>query len=159
MNRYLAQVKIFTINVNPFLSVHDLNKWLFALKDTIHGSFCAVIFCFSHLTFIQCLLHARQFGMLKLNRAQSLLEGWNDAPIQLLLPFSCHVESNSLLPHELQHPQASLSFPISWSLLKHISIELVMPCNHLILCLPLFLLLSTFPSIRVFSNEVALLIR
>ena len=48
--------------------------------------------------------------------------------------------------------QASLSFTIFWSLLKLMSIESVMSSNHLILCRPL-LLLSIFPSIRVFSNE------
>ena len=53
---------------------------------------------------------------------------------------------------------ASLSFTISWSLLKHMSIELVMSSNHLILCCPL-LLPSVFPSIRVFSKESALRIR
>ena len=47
----------------------------------------------------------------------------------------------------------------SWSLLKLMSIELVMPSNHLILCLPLFLLPSIFPSIRVFSNEPVLCLR
>ena len=55
--------------------------------------------------------------------------------------------------------QASLPFTISWSLLKLISIELVMPSNHLILCSPLLLLPSIFSSIRVFSNELALPIR
>ena len=55
--------------------------------------------------------------------------------------------------------QVSLSFTISWSLLKLISIESVMPSNHLILCCPLLLLPSIFPSIRVFSNELALPIR
>ena len=54
--------------------------------------------------------------------------------------------------------QASLSITISWSLLKLMSIELVMPSNHLILCCPL-LLSSVFPSIRVFSSELALCIR
>ena len=49
--------------------------------------------------------------------------------------------------------QASLSITNSWSLLKLISIELVMPSNHLILCHPLLLLPSVFPSIWVFSNE------
>ena len=49
--------------------------------------------------------------------------------------------------------QASLSFINSWSLLKPMSIESVMPSNHLILCHPLLLLPSIFPSIRVFSNE------
>ena len=53
--------------------------------------------------------------------------------------------------------QASLSFTISWSLLKLMSIESVMPSNHLILCCPLLLLPSIFPSIRVFSNKSALL--
>ena len=55
--------------------------------------------------------------------------------------------------------QASLSFTISWSLLKLMSVELMMPSNHLILCHPLLLLPSIFPSIRVFSNESALCIR
>ena len=55
--------------------------------------------------------------------------------------------------------QASLSIADSWSLHKLISIELVMPSNHLILCHPLLLLPSIFPSIRVFSNESALRIR
>ena len=53
--------------------------------------------------------------------------------------------------------QASLSITNSWSLLKLMSIESVMPPNHLILCCPLLLLF--FPSIRVFSNESALRIR
>ena len=54
--------------------------------------------------------------------------------------------------------QASLSLTISRSLLKLPSIESVMPSNHLILCRPLLLLPPVFPSIRVFSNELALLI-
>ena len=55
--------------------------------------------------------------------------------------------------------QASLSLTISWSLLKLMFIESVMPSNHLILYCPLCLLPSIFPSIRVFSNESALPIR
>ena len=55
--------------------------------------------------------------------------------------------------------QASLSLTISQSLLKFMSIESVMPSNHLILCCPLLLLPSIFPSIRVFSNELVLHIR
>ena len=54
--------------------------------------------------------------------------------------------------------QVSLSFSISWSLLKLMSIESVMPSNHLILCCPLLLLPSVFPSIKVFSNESGLCI-
>ena len=55
--------------------------------------------------------------------------------------------------------QASLSITNSWSLLKLMSIESVMPSNHLILCCPLLLLPSIFPSIKVFSNESVLHIR
>ena len=55
--------------------------------------------------------------------------------------------------------QASLSITNSWSLLKLMSIESVIPSNHLILCHPLLLLPSIFPSIRVFSNESVLCIR
>ena len=55
--------------------------------------------------------------------------------------------------------QASLSFTISWSLFKLMSIESVMPFNHFIFCRPLVLLPSIFPSIRVFSTELAFCIR
>ena len=55
--------------------------------------------------------------------------------------------------------QASLSFTISWSLIKLMSMESVMPSNHPILCRPFLLLPSIFPSTRVFSNESALHIR
>ena len=55
--------------------------------------------------------------------------------------------------------QGSLSITYSWSLLKHMSIKSVMQSNHLILCHPLLLPPSIFPSIRVFSNESVLRIR
>ena len=55
--------------------------------------------------------------------------------------------------------QAFLYFPIPWSLFKHMSIKVVMPSNHFILCYPLLLLPLVFPSIRVFSSELALRIR
>ena len=65
--------------------------------------------------------------------------------------------SDSLRPHRLTVArQASLSFTISQSLLKLMSIESVIPSSHLTLCCPLLLLLSIFPSIRVFSNVVKL---
>ena len=68
------------------------------------------------------------------------------------------VMSDSVTPWTAAH-QASLSITNSRSLLKLMSIESVMPSNHLILCRPLLLLPSIFPSIRVFSNESVLLIR
>ena len=55
--------------------------------------------------------------------------------------------------------QASLSFTTSWSMLKLMSTESVMPSDHLILCHPLLLLPSMFPSTRVFSNESAVCIK
>ena len=67
--------------------------------------------------------------------------------------------SNSLQPHELQQCWASLSITNSWSLLKLMPIESVMPSSHLILCRPLLLLPPIPPSIRVFSNESVLCIR
>ena len=69
------------------------------------------------------------------------------------------VLSDSLQAHGLQHARPPLSITNSWNLLKLISIESVMLSNHLILCPPLPLLPSIFPSIRVFSNESVLRIR
>ena len=71
---------------------------------------------------------------------------------------ACWLSSHSVVFDSVR-PQASLSFTTSRSLLKFMSIELVMPSNHLILCRPLLLLPSIPPSIRVLSNESALHIR
>ena len=72
--------------------------------------------------------------------------------------FSCSAVFNSATPWTAPH-QASLPITNSQSLLKLMSIELVMPCNHLILCHVVFLLPSILPSIRVFSSESVLHIR
>ena len=66
--------------------------------------------------------------------------------------------SDSVIPRTAAH-QASLSITNSWSLLKLTSTELVMPSNYLILCCPLLLLPSIFPSIKVFSKDSVLRIR
>ena len=72
--------------------------------------------------------------------------------------FSLSIMSDSLLPRKLQ--RASLPCPsLSPRVCPNSSIESVMPSNHLILCCPLLLLTSIFPSIRVFSSELALHIR
>ena len=73
--------------------------------------------------------------------------------------FSSVAQSCLTLYDPMDCSKASLSITNSWSLLKLISIQLVMPSNHLILCLPLLLLPSVFPSIRVFSKESVLHIR
>ena len=74
------------------------------------------------------------------------------------IEFSCSVVSDSATPWTAAC-QASLSITNSWSLLKLMSIESLMPSNHLILCRPLLLLPLTFPSIRIFSIESVLCIR
>ena len=76
-----------------------------------------------------------------------------------MLLFRHSVVSDSFWPAWTIAHQASLSFTISWSLLKLMSIESMMPSNRLILCQPLLLMPSIFPSIRVISNELALHLR
>ena len=74
------------------------------------------------------------------------------AVVQSLIHIRCR-------PYGLQHTRFWCLFIISQSLLKLMSIESVMPSNHLILCHSLLLLPSIFPSIRIFSNESALCIK
>ena len=83
-----------------------------------------------------------------------------------LLNYNCSISSVQLLSHvrlfattQNAACQASLSIANSQSLLKLMSIELLMPSNHLIFCHPLLLLPSIFPSIRGFSNESILHLR
>ena len=76
-----------------------------------------------------------------------------------LVHFRRSVLSNSLPPPGLQHTRPPCPSPNSQSLLKLMSIESVMPSNHLILCCPLLLLPSIFPSIRIFSNQSVLHIK
>ena len=87
-----------------------------------------------------------------------VLSCWRAYLLKLSVQFSRSVVSDSLTPGTAAC-WASLSLTNSWSLPKLISIELVMPSNHVILCHPLLLPPSIFPSIRVFSNESALPIR
>ena len=86
----------------------------------------------------------------------STFQLWNVKPVML---FSSVAQSCPTLCDPVDYSQASLSITISQSLLKLMSIESEMPSNHLILCRPLLLLPSVFPSIRVISNESALHIR
>ena len=75
-------------------------------------------------------------------------------------PYCCSIAQSCLfVTLRTAAHQASLSLTISHSLLRFMSIESMMPCNHLVLCRPLLLLPLIFPSIRVISNKSALSIR
>ena len=133
------------------------------------GSFCR--FTFLSLWLFGVLSQSQQKRGVFMNNQDiplgwaHVLVGWMRFPsdvinfILLLLLFRHSVVSSSLWPHGLQHTRLPLSFTISQSLLKLMSVESVMPSNHLILCRPLLLLPSIFPSIRVFSNESVLHIK
>ena len=83
--------------------------------------------------------------------------GFSDTTtIRILIYFLFSCVLLFVTPRTAVH-RASLSFTVFWSLLKLMSIESVMPFNHLILCCFLFLLLSIFPSIEIFSNELSVL--
>ena len=83
---------------------------------------------------------------------------WQMGSLPLASPVYSSVQLLSVTPWTVAH-QVSLSITNPWSLVKLMSITSVMPSNHLILCCPLLLLSSIFPSIRVFSNESVLRIR
>ena len=98
------------------------------------------------------------FSLGKLTSKPQMEKQVNISQCTQLLLFIAQLYSTLLDPWTAAR-QASLSFTLSLSLLKHISIELVMPSHHLILCCPLLLLPSVFPSIRVFSKESTLHVR
>ena len=121
----------------------------------------------------QRILWTQETGWLRPMGSQRVGHDWSDLPCTYqweVINQRCLCNKASIVVQSLSRVQlfcdpidcstpASLSFTISWGLLKLISIELVMPSNHLILCHPLLLLPSVFPSIRVFYNESALHIR
>ena len=102
-------------------------------------------------------------GMMNPKEGQYMREWWEFEwqkmyILYLVVQFSHSLMFNPLWPWTATG-QASRSIPNSWSLLKLMCIESVMPSNHLILCHPLLLSPSILTSIRVFSNESALSIR
>ena len=109
------------------------------VKDTLWRSWIYNCECLNHPSSYVFLLHSSEWGKW-FSSVQSL------SHVCFATPWTA------------AH-QASLSITNSWCLLKLLSIESVMPSNHLILCCPLLLLPSIFPSIKVFSNESALHIR
>ena len=102
-------------------------------------------------------IHSRLKGIASCITTGFFAMSSHNSDCHLLLLFSPSVVSNCFWLQAASW--TSLSFTITWSLHKLMSIKLVMPSNHLILCCPLLLLPSIFSSIRVFSNESVLLIR
>ena len=121
--------------------------------------YCSCLYSFSHEgsellpLFPHHTSHLPLQSLLKLHfqNLQWLPSSQNDYP--LLSSVQSLSRVRLFATPGLQHSRLPLSFTISRSLLKLMSIQWVMPSNHLILCRPLLLLPSVFPSIRVFSNE------
>ena len=105
------------------------------------------------LCFIQLLMRGPTCEIAEMDEPTNVSPLLQVRSVQLLSHVRLYVT-----PWTAAH-QASLSITKSWGLLKLMSIESVMPSNHLILCRPLLLSPSIFPSIRVFSNESVLHIR
>ena len=97
-------------------------------------------------------------NLIKLQKSTVILQDPEISSVQFSSVQSLSCVQFFVTPSTATH-QASLSITNSWSLLKLMSIESVMPSNDLILCCPLLFLPSIFPSTRVFSNELALHIR
>ena len=161
----------FTCSATSLFALSLSLVFFFFLNNILHVGYI-LWFLFSLLT-IGCTIQFQSFCVWQklsvlLPRSFNISEHHKDsrtfawllsANIRTLsVQFSHSVMSNSVTPRTAAS-QASLSITNFWSLLKFMSIELMMPSNHLILCYPLLLLPSIFPSIRVFSNESVLCIR
>ena len=108
------------------------------------------------LCFLRTSLNVFILGLLRTKVDANSLVSLTNLPRSV--QFSCSVVSDSAIPWTATH-QASLSITNFQSSPKPVSIESVMSSNHLVLCCPLLLLPSIFPSIRVFPNESALHIK
>ena len=143
--------EIFSIHIAFSMRRYFLCLWREHFKELFFNSMISFIHLESrHLT------HCRLAHRLDVWTADSLKGS------SFFLNFRCCSAAQSCPtlcdPWAAAH-QPCLCFTLSWSLFKLTSIESMMPSSHLILCRPLFLLTSIFPSIRVFSNESALHIR
>ena len=139
----------------PWYQTKSLSKWSNIIYEACQLQFCA---CQGHLPSAAVGTESCSAAAVALRLTLKGAQGgeWGTLCLRetggtgLSVQFSCSVVSDSLTPHGLAG-QASLSIANSWSLLRLMSIELVMSSNNLILCCPLFLSPSIFPSIRVFS--------
>ena len=144
----LSRVRLF---VTPWTAAHQALLSIINSQSWLKLMSIESVMLSSHLILCHCLLSPLSiFPSIRVFSNESVL----------------HINSVQLLSHVQLFVipwtaacQASLSITNSWSLPKAVSIESVMLSNHLILCCPLRLLTSIFPSITVFSNESALRIR
>ena len=158
---------------NNHFAVHK--KWTQCCKSTICCCCCSLTnLCLSLCNSMDCSLpgssvfhYLPEFAQIHQSRWCYLIISFSAIPSPPALNLSQHQFSSVQVLSHVQLSatpwtaacQASLSITNSQSLLKLMSIELVMPSNHLILCHPLLLPPSIFPSIGVFSNELVLCIR
>ena len=115
---------------------------------------CLMVICISSLE--KCLLRSFTQFKIRLSFDDCVVRVLIYSGLLLFIIKSCATDSS--WPHGLQHTRLPCPSLVSWSLPKFMPIEAVMPSNHLILCHTLLLLPSIFPSIKVFSNELALCI-
>ena len=127
----------------------NIYSWLLSLSLIAWDKMCYVVL--SLLRLYEQPIRVLCYDLILLARRVSRKIHFTAVSVQ----FTCLVTSDSFQPHELQHTRLPCQW---WSLLKFMSIESVIPSNHLILCHTL-LLPSIFPSSRVFSNESVLHIR
>ena len=135
----------FPLQIIPILTILKTTKRL--TMTSIHLVLCIIM---TYRDFMGRCFSRHMWRILKSNCYSSLFH----------YQFSSVIQSCPTLCNPLDCSTSGLlSISSSWSLLKLMSIESVMPSNHLILCHPLLLLSSIFPSIRVFSNESVFCIR
>ena len=127
--------------VVPYIKQHQGKAIYEAMPDLVLKGICPILL--------------RQIAQVLWLRLQNFFLSWREAALIWVSPYGCSV--TKLCPTLCDHidcsSQVRWSFTISWSLLKFMSNESMLLSNHLILCFLLLLLLSIFPSIRVFSNE------
>ena len=151
-----------------FSSIRVIRNWSLSFSFSPSNDYSRLI------SFIDCLNSLQSKGLSRVFSNNTIQKHqvfsaqrslWFNTHIHIWLlekpsvQFSHLIVSDSLRPPWTAARQTSLSITNSRSLIKLMFIELVMPSNYLILCHPLFLLLSIVPSIRVFSSESALYIR
>ena len=155
-HRIHRRFKFTVVNIKD--SCYLASSWIYIMKEELFSTYftegttrmIGIILCFNSWISRHCSQYRSDF------QHQGSFSVLEQHLFFCSVQFSRSVMSNSLWPHWTTACQFSLSITNSQSLPKLVSIESLMPSNHLIRCRPLLLLSSIFPNIRVFSNESAL---